>query len=87
MGAQVAVALVLLFGSGLLIRSFLSIRGVSPGFAQDHLLTIRMPAPDVSSAVLESDRRSLANGNVSGGRNRFFRYLEKLVSSKTFAFN
>jgi hypothetical protein len=24
-----------------------------------------------------SDRRSLANGNVSGGRNRFFRYLEK----------
>jgi hypothetical protein len=31
-----------------------------------------------------SDRRSLANGNVSGGRNR---YLEKLVSSKAFAFN
>jgi putative ABC transport system permease protein len=54
MGAQVAVTLALLFGSGLLIRSFLSLRGVSPGFAQDHLLTIRMPAPDVSSAVLES---------------------------------
>jgi len=34
-----------------------------------------------------SDRRSLTNGNVSGGRNRFFRYLEKLVSSKAFAFN
>ena len=53
-GAQVAIALVLLFGSGLLIRSYLSLRGLSPGFAQDRLLTIRMPAPDVSSAVLES---------------------------------
>jgi hypothetical protein len=36
---------------------------------------------------LVSDRRSLAKGNVSGDRNRFFRYLDKLVSSKAFAFN
>src|SRR5262249_9076552 len=52
-GAQVAIALVLLFGSGLLIQSYLSLLGLSPGFVQDRLLTIRMPAPDVSSAVLE----------------------------------
>ena len=53
-GSQVAVALVLLLGAGLLIRSFLAIRATDPGFQPDHILTIHMPAPDVSSAVLAS---------------------------------
>ncbi len=37
--AQVAVSVILLIGSGLLIRSFASLRGVDPGFEARHLLT------------------------------------------------
>jgi putative ABC transport system permease protein len=41
--AQVALALVLLVASGLLIRTFLAIRGVHPGFTQpDRIQTIRI---------------------------------------------
>ncbi|UCG85778.1 MAG: ABC transporter permease [Gemmatimonadota bacterium] len=37
--AQVAVSVVLLIGSGLLIRSFATLRGVNPGFETEQLLT------------------------------------------------
>ena len=37
--AEVAIAFVLLIGSGLLIRSFQRLREVHPGFQSDHLLT------------------------------------------------
>jgi putative ABC transport system permease protein len=37
--AQVAVSVILLIGSGLLIRSFATLRRVNPGFDMEHLLT------------------------------------------------
>jgi putative ABC transport system permease protein len=45
--AQVATALVLLVGAGLLIRSLANLRGIDVGFRVDHLLTLRttLPAP------------------------------------------
>jgi putative ABC transport system permease protein len=45
---QVAVALVLLAGAGLLIRSFVNALAVSPGFDPAHVVTARIsvPAPD-----------------------------------------
>jgi putative ABC transport system permease protein len=44
--AQVASALVLLTGAGLLMRSFYELEHVDPGFQPDHLMTMRlMPAP------------------------------------------
>jgi putative ABC transport system permease protein len=43
--AQVALALVLLVGSGLLARSFQRMRDVDPGFATDRVLTLRLSLP------------------------------------------
>jgi len=40
--AQMALALVLLVGAALLIRTFSALRTVDPGFASDHVLTMRM---------------------------------------------
>jgi predicted permease len=42
--AQVALAVVLLVGSGLLIRSFLRLQHVSPGFDADNVLAFRISA-------------------------------------------
>ncbi|MGH9627743.1 MAG: FtsX-like permease family protein, partial [Bryobacteraceae bacterium] len=45
--AQVALALVLLVASGLLIRSFVALRGVHPGFTEpERIQTIRIAIPD-----------------------------------------
>jgi len=44
--ATVALALTLLAGAGLLVRSFGQLLGVSPGFAPDHLLTFAINLPN-----------------------------------------
>ncbi|HEX5714677.1 MAG TPA: ABC transporter permease [Thermoanaerobaculia bacterium] len=43
--AEVALALVLLAGAGLLIKSFLRLQGIDPGFKQDNVLTMVMRLP------------------------------------------
>ena len=43
--AQLGLALVLLTGSGLLIRSFVRLSGVDPGFDTAHLLTFKVSIP------------------------------------------
>jgi putative ABC transport system permease protein len=40
--AELAMAVVLLAGAGLLVRSFILVQRVDPGFATDHLLTFRV---------------------------------------------
>jgi putative ABC transport system permease protein len=42
---EFALALVLLIGSGLLIRSFAKLVEIDPGFRPDHVLTLKIPIP------------------------------------------
>ncbi|HEV8204485.1 MAG TPA: ABC transporter permease [Pyrinomonadaceae bacterium] len=44
---ELAVALVLLVGAGLLIKTFWNLRSVDPGFNPDHLITMRVELPEV----------------------------------------
>lgn len=48
--AQIALALVLLVGAGLLIQSFVRLRAVDPGFVPEHLLTARLELSPVRYA-------------------------------------
>jgi len=54
--AEVAVAVVLLVGAGLLIRSFQRLRQVEPGFSRDHVLTMRTVLPFSKYAKPEQRR-------------------------------
>ena len=60
--AEVSLAMVLLFGAGLLVRSFQRLLETSPGFAPDHVITasIALPASQYPQAAqLRSFERSL----------------------------
>jgi len=54
MAAQVALAVVVMIGSGLLIRSFERLRAVNPGFQPAGVLTARLP---LSARLDTADRR------------------------------
>jgi predicted permease len=43
--AEIALATLLTVGAGLLLRSFVSVLSVNPGFAPEHLLTFQVAAP------------------------------------------
>src|SRR6266566_3027521 len=49
-GAQFALSLVLLVNAGLLIRSFVKVLEIDPGFRPDHILTVRMLVSDPDAA-------------------------------------
>jgi putative ABC transport system permease protein len=54
--AEVALALTLLVGAGLLLRSFANLRAIDPGFRADHVLTVDVDLP--RSRYAESTRQA-----------------------------
>jgi predicted permease len=61
--AQMALALVLLVGSGLMIRSFQALREVDPGFvAPSDVLTFRISIPE--ARIAENDQVALAHERI-----------------------
>jgi putative ABC transport system permease protein len=59
--AQVALALVLLAGAGLAIRSFQRLTHVDPGFRADNVLTARIALPEGAFPTAESQVRFFAD--------------------------
>jgi putative ABC transport system permease protein len=68
---ELAVALILLVGAGLLVKTFWKLRNVEPGFAPDHLLTMRVELPENRYPHVDEQTRfrsqALANINSLPG--------------------
>lgn len=55
--AEVALAVILLLGAGLLVRSFVGLQQVSPGFEPERVMTLRFALPD---SRYEEDEQQIA---------------------------
>ena len=56
---QTALALVLLVGSGLLVRSFIALRSVDPGYATENIFSFQVAPPDVSREAMYAFHENL----------------------------
>jgi putative ABC transport system permease protein len=54
--AEIALALVLLAGAGLMLKSFMRLRAVDPGFRPDHVITLTVDLPDAAYPTAEKLR-------------------------------
>jgi putative ABC transport system permease protein len=54
---ELAIALILLVGAGLLIKTFWKLRSVEPGFNPDNLLTMRLELPEARYKELDKQTR------------------------------
>ena len=63
--AEIAVALVLIAGAGMMARSFLQLRSVDPGFRTDHVVRLSLELPPsryATPAALHAFHREMLNG-------------------------
>ena len=61
---QIALAMMLLAGAGLLVRSFARLRAVDPGFRRESALTFRISLPE--TAYAEDSRRTWFHDELQG---------------------
>jgi ABC-type lipoprotein release transport system permease subunit len=54
--AEIALALVLLTGAGLMLKSFMRLRAVDPGFRPDHVITLTVDLPSTAYPTAEKLR-------------------------------
>ena len=66
--AEVALAVVLVVGAGLLIRSFQKLMTVDPGFNRERMLTfgVVLPGAGVSASRISASRSSIGWATASG---------------------
>ena len=69
MSAEFAMAVILLTGAGLLIRSFLAVLAIDPGFRPEHVLMVNIDFPDSTpqSAQIAPCRKALERVAVLPG--------------------
>ena len=82
---EVAAALVLLVGAGLLLKSFQKLQEVNPGFKPDHLLTMQIALPANQVQGPATDRRLLPTGagkDQSAARRRVSRHMHKFADER-----
>ena len=65
MSAEFAMAVILLTGAGLLIRSFLAVLAIDPGLRPEHVLMVNIDFPD--STQIASCRKALERVAVLPG--------------------
>jgi putative ABC transport system permease protein len=66
--AQISLAVILLLGSGLLIRSFLKLSSVNPGYATTHVLTFQLALSPGQSALRFSEELTARLQRLPGVR-------------------
>lgn len=89
--SQMAMAIILLTASGLMMRSFVGLAGIDPGFHPDHLLTARITAaesryPDAPSVAAFYERALDDIEQVPGVRTAAAARILPLASSMGDAF-
>jgi predicted permease len=86
LAAQVAIAMVLLVGAGLLLRSFLLLQGIDPGYQRHNLLTAHLSLPD---KLYSSDAQKIAFADQLLERFRSIPAVESaaITNSLPLAFN
>lgn len=82
MSAEVALSLVLLVGAGLMLKSFVLLRGVNLGFQPDRVLAMNISIPDlkaVGAGERHSDNAQNPPPEIAPGAEYRFRFFDQLT--------